>query len=203
MNNVIEKVKQYFSSNFGKLAGIITGLSFIITFVLSVLYKNRIDISLFKAIFSAIITIVILFLLGLVLKKYLGDVIDESNTITNSDIDYSAIDDNNISDEPAVSNDNTSDSIEVPFTPDLTAPSPKMNVDKKPKTDYYSSGDDIGDIVFGKSNSSSPSYSSTSTMFPDKKVNDNEIIKEAQEDPEKVAKAVRTMIAKDEKDDNK
>ena len=36
-----------------------------------------------------------------------------------------------------------------------------------------------------------------------KKVKDSEIIKEVHEDPEKVAKAVRTMIAKDEKDDNK
>ena len=40
-------------------------------------------------------------------------------------------------------------------------------------------------------------------MFPDKKIDNEEMVKEAQEDPEKVAKAVRTMIAKDEKSDNK
>ena len=59
MNNILEKVKQYFSSNFGKLDGIISILSFVITLVMSVLYKNRIDISLLKALLSAIITFAI------------------------------------------------------------------------------------------------------------------------------------------------
>ncbi|WP_300753421.1 hypothetical protein [uncultured Brachyspira sp.] len=202
MNNIVEKVKQYFSSNFGKLAAIVAGLSFVITLILSVSYKNRIDISLLKAIFSAIITIVILFLLGTILKKYLGDVIDEADTNSNMDIDYNAIDDNSSS-----NNASSSDTNNTPFTPDLSldssAPKP-LNIDKNTKPNYKSSGDDIGDIVFSKPNTaqSTASYtSSSSSMFPDKKVTSEEMEREVREDPEKVAKAVRTMIAKDEKDD--
>ena len=200
MNNIVEKVKQYFSSNFGKLAAIIAGLSFVITLILSVSYKNRIDISLLKAILSAIITIAILFLLGTILKKYLRDVIDEADTNSNMDIDYNAIDDN------SSNNASSSDTDNAPFTPDLSLDSSAtkpLNTDKVTKPSYQSSGDDIGDIVFSKPSStqSTASYTSSSSMFPDKKVTTDEMEKEVREDPEKVAKAVRTMIAKDEKDD--
>ena len=208
MNNIVEKVKQYFSSNFGKLAGLIIGLSFIITLILSVLYKNRIDISLLKGLISAIITSGILFLLGMILKKFLGDVIDESAVSSaNSDIDYTAIDDNTMA---GYENNNTSSNDEpltsvsldgnVDINPSLSA---VPNVDKNQKVDYHNSNDDIGSIVFGSSNTNNAvqtNYSSSSSMFPDKKVKDSEIIKEVHEDPEKVAKAVRTMIAKDEKE---
>lgn len=209
MNNIVEKVKQYFSSNFVKLDGIISILSFIITLVMSVLYKNRIDISLLKALLSGIITFAILFLIGLLLKRYLGDIIESSNVSTNMDMDYNSLDDNsivnNISDNPVVNADNTNNSTDD-FNPDSITISPdSINLDRKPKStpNTSSAGGDIGDIVFGKSpSSSSTSYStSSSSMFPDKKVSDNEMIKEVQEDPEKVAKAVRTMMAKDEKDD--
>ena len=209
MNNILEKVKQYFSSNFGKLDGIISILSFVITLVMSVLYKNRIDISLLKALLSAIITFAILFLIGLVLKRYLGDIIESSNVSTNMDMDYNSLDDNsianNISDNPINNADNVNNSTDD-FNPDNITISPdSINLDRKPsaKPSPASSGGDIGDIVFGKSpSSSSTSYStSSSSMFPDKKVSDNEMIKEVQEDPEKVAKAVRTMMAKGEKDD--
>ena len=173
MNNIVEKVKQYFSSNFGKLAAIIAGLSFVITLILSVSYKNRIDISLLKA--------------------------TEDNS--NMDIDYNAIDDNSTNNTISPDTDN------APFTPDLSpdsaAPKP-LNLDKNTKPNYKSSGDDIGDIVFSKPNTtqSTTSYtSSSSSMFPDKKVTSEEMEREVREDPEKVAKAVRTMIAKDEKDD--
>ncbi|ASJ22675.1 hypothetical protein [Brachyspira hampsonii] len=201
MNNIAERVKQYFSSNFGKLDGIISILSFIVTFILSVLYKNRIDISLLKGLLSGIITLGILFLIGMLLKRYLGDVIESSNSSTNMDIDYNPIDDNSITNTNAVPN---ADNGSGDFNPDNISISPdSINVDKKPKTDYHSSGGDIGDIISGKpSFSSSTNYSSsTSSMFADKKVSDNEMRKEVQEDPEKVAKAVRTMMAKDEKDD--
>ena len=208
MNNIVEKVKQSFSSNFGKLAGLIIGLSFIITLILSVLYKNRIDISLLKGLISAIITSGILFLLGMILKKFLGDVIDESAVSSaNSDIDYTAIDDNTMA---GYENNNTSSNDEpltsvsldgnVDINPSLSA---VPNVDKNQKVDYHNSNDDIGSIVFGSSNTNNAvqtNYSSSSSMFPDKKVKDSEIIKEVHEDPEKVAKAVRTMIAKDEKE---
>ncbi len=204
MNNIVEKVKQYFSSSFGKLDGIISILSFIVTLVMSVLYKNRIDISLLKALLSGIITLAILFLIGLLLKKYLGDVIESSNVSTNMDMDYNSIDDNsimnNINNDSADNSGNGTDD----FNPDNISISPdSINLDRKSKASSSGSGDDIGDIVFGKSpSSSSTSYStSSSSMFPDKKVSDNEMIKEVQEDPEKVAKAVRTMMAKDEKDD--
>ncbi|AEM21958.1 hypothetical protein Bint_1339 [Brachyspira intermedia PWS/A] len=209
MNNIVEKVKQYFSSNFGKLDGIISILSFVVTLVMSVLYKNRIDISLFKALLSGIITFAILFLIGLLLKRYLGDIIESSNVSTNMDMDYNSLDDhsiaNNISDDSVNNIDNTNNTTND-FNPDNITISPdSINLDRKPnsKPSPASSGGDIGDIVFGKSPSSNnTSYStSSSSMFPDKKVSDNEMIKEVQEDPEKVAKAVRTMMAKDEKDD--
>ncbi|MEI0485111.1 hypothetical protein R4K89_08220 [Brachyspira intermedia] len=212
MNNIVEKVKQYFSSNFGKLDGIISILSFVVTLVMSVLYKNRIDISLLKALLSGIITFAILFLIGLLLKRYLGDIIESSNVSTNMDMDYNSLDDNsianNISDDPinTINNmDNTNNSTDD-FNPDSITISPdSINLDRKSNSrpSTASSGGDIGDIVFGKSpSSSSTSYSTSgSSMFPDKKVSDNEMIKEVQEDPEKVAKAVRTMMAKDEKDD--
>lgn len=208
MNNILEKVKQYFSSNFGKLDGIISILSFVITLVMSVLYKNRIDISLLKALLSGIITLAILFLIGLLLKRYLGDIIESSNVSTNMDMDYNSLDDNSInnsSDDPINNLDNISNNTDD-FNPDSITISPdSINLDRKTnsKPSPASSGGDIGDIVFGKSpSSSSTSYStSSSSMFPDKKVSDNEMIKEVQEDPEKVAKAVRTMMAKDEKDD--
>ncbi|MEI0604332.1 hypothetical protein R4K55_08930 [Brachyspira alvinipulli] len=207
MNNIVEKVKQYFSTNFGKLAGIIIGLSFVITLILSILYKNRVDISIVKAIISAVITSGILFLIGMILKKYLGDVINESaSASSNSDIDYGAIDDNTMAgyenpSDTILSNDASSNGdININTDPmSNTVP----NIDKNQKVDYHSSADDIGSIVFGSSNTntSPTSYSSSSSsMFPDKKVKDSEIIKEVHEDPEKVAKAVRTMIAKDEKE---
>lgn len=214
MNNIADKIKQYFSSNFGKLYIIISALSFIITLILSVLYKNRVDVSLLKAIFSGIITMGILFLIGILLRKYLGDVIDDSNNASNLEIDYNAADDNNtaannnlnidnidsIDNITATANNNNSEG----FNPDsiTISPTPMKNVDKKSKSDYHSSGDDIGDIVFGKTSSSNTSnYNTSSSMFPNKKIDNEEMIKEVHEDPEKVAKAVRTMIAKDEKDD--
>ena len=200
MNNIVEKVKQYFSSNFGKLDGIISILSFVVTLVMSVLYKNRIDISLLKALLSGIITFAILFLIGLLLKRYLGDIIESSNVSTNMDMDYNSLDDNsianNISDNPINNADSVNNSTDD-FNPDNITISPdSINLDRKSNSrpSTASSGGDIGDIVFGKSPSSS-------SMFPDKKVSDNEMIKEVQEDPEKVAKAVRTMMAKGEKDD--
>ena len=208
MNNIVEKVKQYFSSNFGKLAGLIIGLSFIITLILSVLYKNRIDISLLKGLISAIITSGILFLLGMILKKFLGDVIDESAvSSTSSDIDYTAIDDNTMAgyeNNNTSSNDEPLTSVSLDGNVDINPSSSAVpNVDKNQKVDYHNSNDDIGSIVFGSSNTNNAvqtNYSSSSSMFPDKKVKDSEIIKEVHEDPEKVAKAVRTMIAKDEKE---
>ena len=210
MNNIVEKVKQYFSSNFGKLAGLIIGLSFIITLILSVLYKNRIDISLLKGLISAIITSGILFLLGMILKKFLGDVINESAVSSaNSDIDYTAIDDNTMAgyennNNNTSSNDEPLTSVSLDGNVDINPSSSAVpNVDKNQKVDYHNSNDDIGSIVFGSSNTNNAvqtNYSSSSSMFPDKKVKDSEIIKEVHEDPEKVAKAVRTMIAKDEKE---
>lgn len=215
MNNIADKIKQAFSTNFGKLAGIISVLSFIITLVLSVLYKNRIDVSLLKAIISGVITIVILFLLGIVLKKYLGEsIIEESTESGSNEIDYNAIydggnPDTSLENTDTGENNNNNISPSTEFNPDniqiSDIPNP-IALDKNVKQNYSSSGDDIGDIVFGKpaasSTASSANYStSASSMFPDKKVNNEEIMKEVHEDPEKVAKAVRTMIAKDEKED--
>ncbi|WP_295161017.1 hypothetical protein [uncultured Brachyspira sp.] len=200
MNNISDKVKQYFSSNFGKLAGIIVVLSFIITLILSASYKNRIDISLLKALMSCIITGAILFMLGAVIKKYLGDVIDDSSSYSNMDIDYSAIDDN--ASEKSFNDADSDKKNTDSFDPDSISISVNSikNDDKKNKSDYHSSRDDIGDIVFGNGSSSNASDYSTGSMFSDKKITGDQMMREVQEDPEKVAKAVRTMMAKDEKD---
>lgn len=199
MNNLMERIKVYFSSIFGKLGGIIAGLAFFITLILSVLYKNRIDISLLKAIFSGIITIIIVFIIGAVLKKYLGDIINESeNNNNNADIDYGAIDDHtygNIEDGNNNSIDNDKSDINISDMNNT------INIDSNMKSNKYTPSNDIGDIVFGSKNTSSPSYSAAGSIFPERKAANEEILKEVNEDPEKVAKAVRTMIAKDEKED--
>jgi len=92
MENIVNKLKSYFSSNFGKLTAIISGLAFVITLMLSVAFKNRIDISIFKALISAIITMIILYGLNIFLVKYLGDIIEDSESETISGISDNALD---------------------------------------------------------------------------------------------------------------
>ena len=76
MDNIINKIKKYFLSNFGKLSIGISVLSFIITLMLSIALKNRIDISIFKGLLSSLITMIILYALNIALTKYLGDIIE-------------------------------------------------------------------------------------------------------------------------------
>ena len=82
MDNIINKIKKYFLSNFGKLSIGISVLSFIITLMLSIALKNRIDISIFKGLLSSLITMIILYALNIALTKYLGDIIEMSNIET-------------------------------------------------------------------------------------------------------------------------
>lgn len=91
MNNIINELKKYFLSNFGKLAIFITGLSFVLTLLLSVMLRNRIDISILKGLISAIVTMFILYFLNIALKKYLKDILENSNidNITSSEEDSS------------------------------------------------------------------------------------------------------------------
>lgn len=200
MNNIVEKIKNYFSSNFGKLAGMIICFSFIITLMLSITEKNRIDISIIRSFLSSVITGCILFIISFILKKYLGDIIEESSFSNDSNTDYNTVD-NNIIDGNIVDN-NTLDNDKIDDTmtdnSDINADIVKPNIDKNTKSNYDSSND-IGDIILGKSNASMPKidYSSNSSTFSSKKANENEILKEVHEDPEKVAKAIRTMISKD------
>ena len=86
MDNIVNKLKSYFSSNFGKLTLFITSLSFLATLILSVILKNRIDISILKALISSVITILILYGLSIALKKYLADIIESSNIETISNV---------------------------------------------------------------------------------------------------------------------
>ena len=217
MDNIVNKLKSYFSSNFGKLTAIISGLSFVITLMLSVAFKNRIDISIFKALISAIITMIILYGLNIFLVKYLGDIIEDSESETISGISDNALDNssnNDYSQEEAkeetslpnprdILNDTKSDNGIASIVGDIPNPNETIkndfNIDKNNKVDYDNLRGDIGDIILGASSYKSSSDISDSSEYygGDKKVNERVMEREVMEDPEKAALAIRTMTAKD------
>ena len=217
MDNIVNKLKSYFSSNFGKLTAIISGLSFVITLMLSVAFRNRIDISIFKALISAIITMIILYGLNIFLVKYLGDIIEDSESETISGISDNALDNssnNDYSQEEAkeetslpnprdILNDTKSDNGIASIVGDIPKPTETIkndfNIDKNNKVDYDNLRGDIGDIILGASSYKSSSDISDSSEYygGDKKVNERVMEREVMEDPEKAALAIRTMTAKD------
>ena len=77
-----------------------------------------------------------------------------------------------------------------------------INIDKNKKVDYHNTGD-IGDIISSVTNNSNTE--DVSDYFPLKKESADAVSleREVKEDPEKVAKAVRTMLAKEEKKESK
>ena len=227
MNDLMAKVKKYFSSNFGKLSLIIMGISFILTFLFSTLFRNRIDISIMRAFISTVITGIILYALAIVLKKFLSDVIESSgvfdNNVSNasdtsntSDDEISNnnetvkenIDDNSINNIIDNNNSPITDSLDINNTDNNTSadnimPSiDNINVDKNKKVDYHNTGD-IGDIISSVTDNSNSE--DISDYFPLKKDSADAVSleREVKEDPEKVAKAVRTMLAKEEKKESK
>ena len=217
MENIVNKLKSYFSSNFGKLTAIISGLAFVITLMLSVAFKNRIDISIFKALVSAIITMIILYGLNIFLVKYLGDIIEDSESETISGISDNALDNssnNDYSQEGAkeetslpnpndILNDTKPDNGIASIVGDISKPNETIkndfNIDKNNKVDYDNLRGDIGDIILGASSYKSSSDISDSNEYygGDKKVNERVMEREVMEDPEKAALAIRTMTAKD------
>ena len=217
MENIVNKLKSYFSSNFGKLTAIISGLSFVITLMLSVAFKNRIDISIFKALISAIITMIILYGLNIFLVKYLGDIIEDSESETISGISENALDNssnNDYSQEEAkeetslpnpsdILNDTKPDNGIASIVGDIPKSNETIkndfNIDKNNKVDYDNLRGDIGDIILGASSYKSSSDISDSSEYygGDKKVNERVMEREVMEDPEKAALAIRTMTAKD------
>ena len=229
MNSLIEKIKRYYSSIFGKFAIMIMGLAFIITFIVSFLFRNRIDVTFFKSIVSMIIVGIILYLLSFVLKKYLGDIIDTSsvdNTLTPS----FPVDINNNT-ETNTENKESEDTIETVLEnndnnvevndKDIKVAS---SIDKEDATSNMRG--DIGDIIMSapsyndfvsgnysstsslssipNTTTSSSSSSSFDSMYTstDKKVNEMNVERAALEDPDKTAKALRTMMSKDDKKEN-
>lgn len=222
MNEFMAKVKKYFSSNFGKLSLVIMGISFVLTFLFSTLLRNRIDVSIIRAFISTVITGIILYTLAIVLKKFLSDVIESSgvfdNNVSNNEADVNSeavkenIDDNNIIEN---NNNNNSenpitDSFEMNkaennFTENSMSDNNIMpsidniNIDKNKKVDYHNTGD-IGDIISSVTNNSNTE--DVSDYFPLKKESADAVSleREVKEDPEKVAKAVRTMLAKEKKE---
>ena len=217
MENIVNKLKSYFSSNFGKLTAIISGLSFVITLMLSVAFKNRIDISIFKALISAIITMIILYGLNIFLVKYLGDIIEDSESETISGISDNALDNSSNNDYPQeeakeetslpnpndILNDTKPDNGIASIVGDIPKPTETIksdfNIDKNNKVDYDNLRGDIGDIILGASSYKSSSDISDSSEYygGDKKVNERVMDREVMEDPEKAALAIRTMKAKD------
>ena len=224
MNEFMAKVKKYFSSNFGKLSLVIMGISFVLTFLFSTLLRNRIDVSIIRAFISTVITGIILYTLAIVLKKFLSDVIESSgvydNNVANNEADVNSgaikenIDDNNII-------ENNNNNLENPITDSFEMnkadnnftensmsdnnimPSiDNINIDKNKKVDYHNTGD-IGDIISSVTNNSNTE--DVSDYFPLKKESADAVSleREVKEDPEKVAKAVRTMLAKEEKKESK
>ncbi|WIH84286.1 hypothetical protein NEI00_03630 [Brachyspira pilosicoli] len=223
MNEFMAKVKKYFSSNFGKLSLVIMGISFVLTFLFSTLLRNRIDVSIIRAFISTVITGIILYTLAIVLKKFLSDVIESSgvfdNNISNNEADVNTeavkenIDDNNIIENNNNSENPITDSFEMNkadnnFTENSMSDNNIMpsidniNIDKNKKVDYHNTGD-IGDIISSVTNNSNTE--DVSDYFPLKKESADAVSleREVKEDPEKVAKAVRTMLAKEEKKESK
>ncbi|WP_157150702.1 hypothetical protein [Brachyspira sp. SAP_772] len=229
MNDLMAKVKKYFSSNFGKLSLIIMGISFVLTFIFSTLLRNRIDVSIIRAFISTVITGIILYALAIVLKKFLSDVIESSGVFDNnvsdsSNVSNSANDEISNNDEASKENVdvNSIDSIignndsETPVTDsldinkadnsvadnDIMPSIDNINVDKNKKVDYHNTGD-IGDIISSVTDNSNTE--DVSDYFPLKKETADaaSLEREVKEDPEKVAKAVRTMLAKEEKKESK
>lgn len=220
MENIVNKLKSYFSSNFGKLTAIISGLTFIITLMLSVAFKNRIDISVFKALISAIITMAILYGLNIALIKYLGNIIENSdvetvsgiadNSLGNNSNAYSAeengLQTSNDSDILTKSkSENSSDSILEDIPKPKETIKNDFNIDKNNKVDYPNLRGDIGDIILN-----TPSYNNLSNIQDtniyynsDRKVNEKNMEREIMDDPEKTAIAIRTMIAKDKGNEKK
>lgn len=224
MNEFMAKVKKYFSSNFGKLSLVIMGISFVLTFLFSTLLRNRIDVSIIRAFISTVITGIILYTLAIVLKKFLSDVIESSgvfdNNVSNNEADVNSeavkenIDDNNIIENNNNNSENPiTDSFEMNkadnnFTENNMSDNNIMpsidniNIDKNKKVDYHNTGD-IGDIISSVTNNSNTE--DVSDYFPLKKESADAVSleREVKEDPEKVAKAVRTMLAKEEKKESK
>lgn len=224
MNEFMAKVKKYFSSNFGKLSLVIMGISFVLTFLFSTLLRNRIDVSIIRAFISTVITCIILYTLAIVLKKFLSDVIESSgvfdNNVSNNEADVNSeavkenIDDNNIIENNNNNSENPiTDSFEMNkadnnFTENNMSDNNIMpsidniNIDKNKKVDYHNTGD-IGDIISSVTNNSNTE--DVSDYFPLKKESADAVSleREVKEDPEKVAKAVRTMLAKEEKKESK
>lgn len=223
MNEFMAKVKKYFSSNFGKLSLVIMGISFVLTFLFSTLLRNRIDVSIIRAFISTVITGIILYTLAIVLKKFLSDVIESSgvfdNNVSNNEADVNSeavkenIDDNNIIENNNNSENPITDSFEMNkaennFTENSMSDNNIMpsidniNIDKNKKVDYHNTGD-IGDIISSVTNNSNTE--DVSDYFPLKKESADAVSleREVKEDPEKVAKAVRTMLAKEEKKESK
>ena len=224
MNEFMAKVKKYFSSNFGKLSLVIMGISFVLTFLFSTLLRNRIDVSIIRAFISTVITGIILYTLAIVLKKFLSDVIESSgvfdNNVSNNEADVNSeavkenIDDNNIIENNNNNSENPiTDSFEMNkaennFTENSMSDNNIMpsidniNIDKNKKVDYHNTGD-IGDIISSVTNNSNTE--DVSDYFPLNKESADAVSleREVKEDPEKVAKAVRTMLAKEEKKESK
>lgn len=220
MENIVNKLKSYFSSNFGKLTLFITSVSFLATLFLSVILKNRIDISIFKGLISAVITMIILYALNIFLTKYLGDIIEDSDVEIISNVSDDSLNNipNNSSDSSQEESDNlqnlnNADNDILPETKSENVidaivgdiPRPKetikndFNIDKNNKVDYDNLRGDIGDIILGASSYKSSSDISDSSDYygGDKKINERVMEREVMEDPEKAASAIRTVIAKD------
>ena len=217
MENIVNKLKSYFSSNFGKLTLFITSVSFLATLILSVILKNRIDISVFKGLISALITMIILYALNIFLTKYLGDIIEDSDVEIISNVSDDSLNNipNNSSQEESdnLQNSNNADNDILPETKsengidsivgDILNPKETIkndfNIDKNNKVDYDNLRGDIGDIILGASSYKSSSDISDSSDYygGDKKINERVMEREVMEDPEKAASAIRTVIAKD------
>ena len=200
MDNIINKIKKYFLSNFGKLSIGISVLSFIITLMLSIALKNRIDISIFKGLLSSLITMIILYALNIALTKYLGDIIEMSNietitSVTEDSLNEIASESNNDS----IFNDITNHKENIIKEDFKNISKENINIDKNNKANYHSPRGDIGDIILNTPAYQSSSDISDSSVYYDsgRKVNERIIEKEVMEDPERTASAIRTMIAKD------
>lgn len=216
MEKIVNKLKSYFTSNFGKLTLVITSLSFLATLILSIRLKNRIDISILKGFISSVITMFILYALNIALRKYLADIIESSNieTISDDSLDNASSNDlqeetDNLQSSGDILGESKLENNSSSILDDISTPKETLkndfNIDKNNKVDYHNLRGDIGDIILGNSSyKSSSDISMTSDYFgSDKKVSERAMEREVMDNPDKAAAAVRTVLAKDKGIDKK
>lgn len=222
INEFVPKIKKFLQSISGKCLIFIFTIAFLTTLVLSLTQKNHIIYSLLRGILSGVLASFIMYGVYIALSKLLGDPFRQIFLDTKEDAEKSADNINDVFDNNGAQNKNdfsfssqndhdndkskaedpintTSLGLNVPLDIDENM---EDTVDKNSKVSYHNSNDDISSIVLGSDNNSKGTNGVKTSS-------DKESSKNVQamslNNPEILAKAVRTMRARDnnkEKENN-